>query len=129
MKGVLLVVCGLFALNLQAQVFVAKKNINVLKIQYIEVWDKFQGTEGVYYAMVDYGQKDDPTDLEGHQLRITSKKGSTSRFNSIVEILNFLDENGWELIQIREIGKYESSYLMRKKKSDMNGLVDSSIEN
>ena len=117
-------------MNLQAQVFVNKKNINLLEIQYIEVWDKFQGAEDVYFAMVDYGQKDDATDLEGHALRITSKKGSTSRFNSMVEILNFLHQNGWELVQVKEIGKYESSYLMRKKTSDINSLVDrSSISN
>jgi len=98
-----------------AQVYVNNVNINDRNIEYLEVWDLFDEDSNKFAALVDYGQEDDrENDKKGKLLRVTSAKGTPLQFNGLVHILNYMHQNGWEVMDMKNMGNYES-YLMKRK--------------
>lgn len=103
-----------------AQVYVNNVNINDRNIEYVEVWDLFDEDSNKFVALLDYGQEDDrDNDRKGNMLRITSAKGTPLLFNGSVHVLNFMHQNGWEIIHIKDMGKYESYLMKRQMNRDM----------
>ncbi len=114
MKNLLLLCFLGFASNTFAQVFVDKTNINDQKIQYLEIWEKYNKDTDRFWAMVDYGQQDDREDKSGTQLKLSSKSGQGLEFNGIVNILNYMFTNGWEVLHVKTVGDYESFIMHRR---------------
>lgn len=100
-----------------SQILVNKKDINKRAINYAEVWEKYNKETGKFFAMVDYGQVDDKKDTEGMNLKMTNDQGQYLEFNGIIDIINYMGRNGWEVLHVKTIDKYES-YVM-KRKNDM----------
>ncbi len=104
---------------LSAQVMVNGVNINNKDLEFIEVWDNFNEATNEFNAMIDYGQHDDlKKDKKGNKLKITEGK-SFKGFNSVMEMVNFMYANGWEMYHVKKLGGYEESYIMRKKSNGM----------
>lgn len=98
-----------------AQVFVNKIDINNRYLQYVEVWEKPISDAGKYFAMVDYGQMNDSKgDKAGDALILTNAKGKKMEFNGIVDALNYMYRNGWEVLQPKNIDGYESFIMKRR---------------
>ncbi len=98
-----------------SQVFVNKIDINSRYLQYVEVWEKPMSDRGKFYAMVDYGQMNDTkSDEAGDALILTNSKGKKMEFNGIVDALNYMFRNGWEVIQPKNIDGYESFIMKRR---------------
>ena len=114
MKNLLLLIFMLIATGTFAQVYVDKINLTDRKVQYIEVWEKFNKETNRFLGMVDFGQQDDWDDRSGSKLRITNAGGQEMEFNGIINILNFLHANGFELVNVKTIDNYDS-YLMKRK--------------
>ena len=115
MKNLLL----LFFLSLTtfgyAQVYVGQVDINKRYIQYIEVWEKPVDNSNRFYAMVDYGQVDNgKDDKAGINLTISNMKGARMEFNGIVDVLNYMYRNGWQVMNVKSIDGYES-YIMHRR--------------
>ena len=99
-----------------SQVFVNKIDINNRYLQYVEVWEKPMSDDAKYYAMVDYGQMNDTKeDTDGNALILTNAKGKKMEFNGIVDALNFMYRNGWEVLQPKNIDGYESFIMKRRE--------------
>ncbi len=114
MNKLLIFTCLLIGMSAQAQVYVNKVNVSAKSVAYIEVWEKYDEDRGSYVALVDYGQNDDrKLDKKGEMLRITNEKGAVIDFNGIMHVLNYLHKQGWEIMHIKSLGKFES-YVMRR---------------
>lgn len=99
-----------------AQIFVNKTDVNLRPVQYIEVWEKYtKGDNNTVFAMLDYGQQDDLNDREGKMLHVTNKDGQYLEFNSMVDVLNFMFRNGWEVLHSKTTAKVQS-YILKKRK-------------
>ena len=97
-----------------AQIIVNKVDVNDRPLQYIEVWEKFNKDNGKVFALLDYGQQDDLNDKEGMHLFVTNKEGQKLQFNSVVDALNFLYRNGWEVLHVKNTDGIQS-YILRKR--------------
>jgi len=97
-----------------SQVFVNKQDVNKRSIQYVEVWEKYNKDTQKFFAMVDYGQEDDKSDASGNMLMMTNDEGQTLEFNGIIDIINYMARNGWQVLHIKTIDKYESFVMHRK---------------
>ncbi len=97
-----------------AQIFVDKVNVSERSIQYIELWEKYDRERDKFFALLDYGQQDDVSDKSGKHLFVTNKEGQYIEFNGIVDMLNFMYRNGWEVLHVKTIGDYES-YILKKR--------------
>lgn len=120
MKNLFLLLCLGFSTSLFSQVYVGNVNINERKVQYLEVWEKYNKDSDRFYAMVDYGQQDNREDKSGVKLRMTNPGGQDLEFNGIVNILNFLHTNGWDVLHVKTIGDYESFIMTRRNPMDNN---------
>ncbi len=100
-----------------SQILVNKKDINKRAVNYLEVWEKYNKETEKFFAMVDYGQLDDKNDSAGMNLKMTNDQGQYLEFNGIIDIINYMARNGWEVLHVKTIDKYES-YVM-KRKDDM----------
>lgn len=115
MKNLLLFIFLVAATSIQAQIFVDKVNINNQNVQYLEVWEKYDGESQKYLALADYGQFDDrKNDKEGEMLRLTNEEGVALEFNGEIHILNFLYYNGWEVMQVKTMERYDSYIMVRR---------------
>lgn len=112
-----------------SQVFVGTVNINERNVQYLEVWEKYNKDNDRFYAMIDYGQQDDREDKSGTRLRVTNPGGQDLEFNGIVNILNFLHTNGWEVMHVKTVGEYESFIMNRRLPMDGNRMKDTANKN
>lgn len=108
----LVLLAGMFPAD--AQIFVNNVDVNLRPIQYIELWEKYNKTNDKFFAMLDYGQQDDLTDKEGKNLLLTNNKGQYLEFNGIVDALNFMYRNGWEVMQPKTIGNVQT-YILQKR--------------
>lgn len=94
------------------QIFVGKSDINTRPLQYIEIWDKPIKSIGKSYALVDYGQKTDENNKDSW--RVSNRNGAPIEFNGIVDVLNYMHRNGWEIVHNKSTDGYES-YLMKRR--------------
>ncbi len=108
-----------------AQIYVNKVDVNSRPVQYVEVWEKFNKENGKFFAMLDYGQQDDLKDRAGKLLFVTNQEGQYLEFNSMVDALNFMYRNGWEVMHAKASAKVQS-YIM-KKRNDF--VMNASIKN
>jgi hypothetical protein len=94
--GIILGLILIFSLETSlSQVYVNGKNINEnLDLEYIElIVDRRAFNQGQVFAVVDYGQIIRAFTWRQH--RIKDEKGEDKRFNSEMDIFNFLFKNGW----------------------------------
>lgn len=94
------------------QIFVGKADINTRHLQYIEIWDKPIKSIGKSYALVDYGQMSDNDNKVSW--RISNRNGAPIEFNGVVDVLNYMYRNGWEIMHNKSTEGYES-YLMKRR--------------
>lgn len=118
MKNLLLLLFLGLSTTAFSQVFVGNVNINERKVQYLEVWEKYNKDSDRFFAMVDFGQMDDREDKSGMKLRMTNAGGQDLEFNGIVNILNFMHSNGWEVMHVKTVGEYESFIMTRKETAE-----------
>jgi len=94
------------------QIYVGKADINTRHLQYIEIWDKPIKSIGKSYALVDYGQMSEDNDK--NSWAIANRNGAPLEFNGIVDVLNYMYRNGWEIMHNKSTDGYES-YLMKRR--------------
>ncbi len=94
------------------QIYVGKSDINTRPLQYIEIWDKPIKSIGKSYAMVDYGQASDKDN--NSSWRVSNRNGAPIEFNGLVDVLNYMYRNGWEIMHNKTTDGYES-YLMKRR--------------
>lgn len=113
----LVIVFAALATHLKAQseqkkVMVDSVNINELPdLKYIQVLGVME--KGKLMAEVDYGVK-----LPVTERRITDDTGKPQLFDSMVNVLNYLDKNDWEFLNAFEIKSPDGMvyhFLLRKK--------------
>lgn len=115
--GFLTLICLLMALSTSAQVYVNGVNINELPITYCQL----EGVNGGIFdngatVWIDYGQ---PSPYQTKN-KITGADRKSIRFNSVVDALNFMIANGWELVSLHVTSEADGDadefiYLMKKK--------------
>ena len=101
----------------KAQIYADGVNLNEKEdLTYIELVGINTAIWGMKLKIfVDYGQKLKvlkPT-------KITDEKGKTMKFNTMVHVLNYFYQNGWELEAFSRAtvnGKVTTSYILRRKK-------------
>jgi len=76
------------------QVTVDGVNINKLSITYCQLEAARKVSLKSYTVTIDYGQSHVPLKPQ----KIAGPDGELMDFNSMVDALNFMDDNGWELI-------------------------------
>ncbi|MBD3635759.1 MAG: hypothetical protein HUJ25_00335 [Crocinitomicaceae bacterium] len=97
MKKVLLVrVWGVIGFNANSQVMVNDVNINELDVKYIELVGQRAFGWGKIKVTIDYGQE---MKLFKPPV-IKSADGTNAKFNSMIGALNFMEANGWELVEV-----------------------------
>ncbi|MFT7453249.1 MAG: hypothetical protein ACI9VN_003987, partial [Patescibacteria group bacterium] len=74
-------------------------------------------------TMLDYGQQDDLKDRAGKLLFVTNQKGQYLEFNSMVDALNFMFRNGWEVMHAKTSAKVQSYILKKRNGFTMNSSV------
>ena len=105
------------ALNTSAQVYVNNININELSIAYCQL----RGTNGGIFdngatVWLDYGQ---PSPYQTRN-KIAGADRKLIRFNSVVDALNFMVANGWELVSLHVTSEEDGDadefiYLLKRK--------------
>lgn len=81
--------------NANSQVIVNDVDVNQMDVKYVELVGQRAFGFGKVKVIVDYGQE---MKLFQSQ-KIKSADGTNAKFNSMVDALNFMDANGWELVQ------------------------------
>ncbi len=116
MKRVLLaMMLSLFAFAGNTQVIVEEVNINELDIKYVELVGRGKAFSLKMKIIVDYGQE-----FSFKSQAIRSADGTKAEFNSMIDALNFMDANGWELISnyvVRTDTEVTVRYILHKKGS------------
>ncbi len=118
MKKLLAVLAlGLFSFNSSAQVIVDEVDINELDLKYVELvgQTRFINLTKIK-VFVDYGQ-----DFSWRQQTIEDVNGTRSSFNSMVDALNFMYENGWEFVSNYHIdndGSLTYHYILQRRDSE-----------
>ena len=109
--GLLLLFYGNFSLKAQTVNGVAFKNFNV---EYIQISGRFSVFNGPKINMlINYGQ---PIKALGNaETLLLDSSGKKMEFNSMIDALNFMSDNGYELAH--PYGTENNSFLMRKKKT------------
>lgn len=94
MKRIILPLLILYSLQGFGQVFVNDVNINELDIKYCQLFGFDTSPVGKKsLVMVDYGQKGEFTKSQS----IKDSEGKDIDFNGMIDALNFMYKNGWEL--------------------------------
>jgi len=96
------------------QLMVGKTDINNRHLQYVEIWDKPIKSIGKSYAMIDYGQSADTDEKANASWAVSNRNGAPLEFNGIVDVLNYMYRNGWEIMHNKSTEGYES-YLMKRR--------------
>ena len=84
----------------------------------VEVECVFQkGATRTYGALVDYGQ---PILRQGinstiRGRRLTDEYGERMRFNSAIDILNYMNADGWELVEVIVKSDTDREFIMKRK--------------
>jgi hypothetical protein len=112
-KSILLFGFLVFALNLKAQIYVEGKLLDeIYQGKYLAIEERGMfGSNGIT-VVVDFGQRQVPLEWD----EVTDEKGKLLRFNSIVDVLNFFEENGWTYLNFHPLNAENEAYLMLKRK-------------
>lgn len=116
MKTALLFISVLFCINLsikaQSVNGILIKDFNVEYVQITERELLFRGAK--INLLINYGQ---PIKLDGNAEKLLlDSTGKKMEFNSLIDALNFMSENGYELAH--PYGPVKDTFLMRRKKLD-----------
>lgn len=122
MLGFIFLLFGFIECYAQGKVLVDGVNINEQPIEYISITESGRGPVGKIAVVVDYGQKNKFELLESRV--ITGDESKPMGFESLTGALNFMYQNGWEVVSIYTIivgsditsQKNEIYYLLRRKK-------------
>ncbi len=106
-----------FTTTVFSQIFVNKTDLNKRAVKYVEVWEKYNKETKKFFAMADYGQQEDGADVKGMLFTMTNDEGAILEFNGIMDVVNYMARNGWEIYYIKTVDKYES-YIMRRTDED-----------
>ncbi|NBO60598.1 MAG: hypothetical protein EBU82_06465 [Flavobacteriia bacterium] len=113
-KMLAVLVFGLMSFGARAQVVVDGTNINDLDIKYVELVGQAKLLSLTKIKVfVDYGQ-----DFSWKQQTIKNTEGKNAAFNSMIDALNFMDQNGWEYVSnylINNNGELTYKFLLHKK--------------
>jgi len=117
-KLFLLAAFAVMSLGANAQVMVDDVNVNEMDVKYIELVGQRAFGWGKIKVTIDYGQE---MKLFKQPL-IKSADGTNAKFNSMLGALNFMDANGWDLVEVMvfpgRTGDEENEvrYLLTKRK-------------
>lgn len=113
MKKVIFLLCFLaHSLFASAQLFVEGTLLDASNTSaYLEA-TPLRRTDGTYHFQIDYGQKAKRTAKPGECL--TDDKARRFEFRSTVDGLNFLYENGWEVVQVYNVEDMRR-YLLKRR--------------
>jgi hypothetical protein len=105
---------GMFSFSGNAQVIVDGVDINKMDLHYVELvgQTRFISLTKIK-VFVDYGQE-----LSWRQQTIEDNSGERASFNSMVEALNFMHENGWEFVSnyhINNDGSLMYHYILQRQ--------------
>ncbi|MEO9532278.1 MAG: hypothetical protein ABJG68_11240 [Crocinitomicaceae bacterium] len=95
-KLILLAAFAVMSLGANAQVMVDDVDINQMDVKYIELVGQRAFGWGKIKVTIDYGQE---MKLFKQPL-IKSADGTNAKFNSMVGALNFMEANGWDLVEV-----------------------------
>ncbi len=102
--------------TLFSQVFVNDVNINEKAGEYIQLVGMNTSMFGSKYQIyVDYGQK--VKFMKAYKIKDAS--GKVMKFNTMIDALNFLYDNGWEFVNYASdviAGKIRYVYLLKRRK-------------
>ena len=95
-KLILLAAFAVMSIGANAQVIVDDVNVNDQDVKYIELVGQRAFGWGKIKVTIDYGQE---MKLFKQPL-IKSADGTNVKFNSMLGALNFMDQNGWDLVEV-----------------------------
>ena len=105
-----------FFFNLNAQVVVDGIDINKIdRIKYCQLVARGKGLSNKIIVNVDYGQALPVF----KQQAITGRDGKKRVFNSIIDALNFMEENGWAFVQLESVTEENNTtfyYLLKRRR-------------
>ncbi|MGM9508082.1 hypothetical protein ACS5NO_10150 [Larkinella sp. GY13] len=122
MMRILSTVLFLFVLTTKtaAQLMVNRVDVNSLDVQYCQLVGEYPtwGTKAKVY--IDYGQASFQRVAYWELRRIDSLGKYTERFDTVMQAINYVEKNGWEVVSFQVThaasGSYDQFiYLMRKK--------------
>lgn len=119
MKNTLLIgVFWLSAIWASAQVYVDGENINEKDIQYCMLYARNPTSISKADVWIDHGQRF--VRSEWRRMQIAGSDRKSIVFNSVIDALNFMVRNGWEMITSQNSYTKDGSedlfmYLLRKK--------------
>lgn len=97
MKNFILALLVFVSFNAYSQVSVDGVDVNKEDVEYITMTAYLKPlTANKYGVVIDYGQQM----KFAQEVRITDKDGKAVTFNGAVHALNFLNKNGWELVEV-----------------------------
>ena len=100
-----------------SQVIVEGKNINEMKtIKLCEVVGVAKFLSNKVTIRIDYGQKTKFASSKG--TKVTTKSGNDITFNSVIDALNYMENNGWERVDSYTLTSGNTNvyhHLFRKK--------------
>ena len=117
MKYIMMSCCLVLCSLLNAQVNVNNININNLKsVNYIEVSCDLRLVAARVNVYVDYGQN---IILESSKSIIKDEEGNEIKFLSHMQVLNYFDNNGWDLVEKETVvinsNKIRKNFLLKKE--------------
>jgi hypothetical protein len=99
-----------------AQIYVKGQELDqIYEGNYLKVCEWPRPLERQMMAYVDYGEL---PDLLDRTYRITNLDGGAKYFKSQIDLINFITDNGWQLLQIAPQGEDGCLFYERKKKSE-----------
>lgn len=113
-KLIVALAIGMFSFSGNTQVIVDGVDINDMDLHYVELvgQTRFINLTKIK-VFVDYGQ-----DFSWRQQTIEDRGGERSSFNSMVDALNFMYENGWEFVSNYHIdndGSLTYHYILQRQ--------------
>lgn len=87
-----------------------------LKEEYIEVTEYRRLMGDKTFIAVDYGQKKDANNFR--EMVVRDDKGKYLEYNSVIDFVNKMKPNGYELFQVYTLGNNEASfpkYVLKRK--------------
>jgi hypothetical protein len=97
-----------------SQIYVQGKSLDeIYDGHYLKVCEFPRPFELQISAYLDYGQT---PDLLDRTFRITNEKGEVKIFKSSIDLMNFIAQNGWELVPIAPQGEDHCLLFKRSKK-------------
>ncbi|WP_461104741.1 hypothetical protein [Spirosoma koreense] len=119
-KLFVLTVLALASLATSAQVLVDGENVNDLDITYCQMIGTNRTGLSNTHIWIDYGQPKFSASILKLQ-RISGRDGQAIKFNTVIDALNFITTNGWELVSTSvmadkdgDVGRFV--YLLRRRK-------------